>query len=52
MEVGPKATLTAYDNEEFTHPVATFKPSQRTADLDDKLGFFENIRSVRMQCAK
>ena len=52
IEVGPKATLTAYDNEEFTQPVATFKPSQRIADLDDKLGLLENIRAVRMQCGK
>lgn len=52
VALGPKTTLTAYDNDNFTQPVATFKPAQRIADLDDKLGFLENVRSVRMACSK
>ena len=52
VAIGPKTTLTAYDNDSFTQPVATFKPGQRIADLDDKLGFLENVRSARMACSK
>lgn len=50
--VGPKASLLAYDNPNYTQPVATFKPGQRVKDLDDKLGLFENVRAVRMACGK
>ena len=50
VAVGPKATLTAYDNENFTQPVASFKPGQSVTDLDDKLGLFENVRSLRLSC--
>lgn len=52
VAVGPKATLTTYDHDNFTQRVATFKSGQRVADLDEKLGFFENIRSVRIACGK
>lgn len=49
--VGPKATLTAYDNENYAQRVATFKSGQRVPDLDEKLGFFENIRSAKVTCS-
>lgn len=52
IAVGPKASLLAYDNPNYTQPVATFKPGQRVKDLDDKLGLFENIRAVRISCGK
>lgn len=50
--VGPKATLTAYDNDNYQQRTATFRSAQRVQDLDEKMGFFENIRSLRVVCAK
>ena len=50
--VGPRTTVAAYDNENFQQKVANFKPGQRVPDLDPKMGFFENIRSMRITCSK
>jgi hypothetical protein len=51
VQVGPKATVTVYDNENYTQKTATFKPDQRIADLDQTRGFFEDIRSLKIACA-
>ena len=51
IQVGPKATLTAYDNENYAQKVATYKAGQRIADLDEKRGMFEDIRSLKIACA-
>lgn len=50
LQVGPKATLTVYDNENYTQKTATYKPKQRVADLSETRGFFEDIRSLKMTC--
>jgi hypothetical protein len=50
-QTGPKATVTVYDNENYGQKVATFKPGQRIADLDERRGFFEDIRSLKIACA-
>jgi hypothetical protein len=50
IAVGPKARLTVYDNENYGQKAATFKPGQKVADLDEKMGFFENISSVKVAC--
>lgn len=50
IAVGPKARLTVYDNENYGQKAATFKPSQKVADLDEKMGTFENISSVKVAC--
>lgn len=52
VEVGPKATLTVYDNEQFRDQVAQFKPGQKVADISKPLGFFDEFASVRLTCAK
>jgi hypothetical protein len=49
--VGPKATVTAYDNHDFRQKTATFKPGQKVPDLDEKMGFFQNIRSLKVACS-
>ena len=49
--VGPKATLTVYDNVNYRDKSATLKPASRTADLDEKMGLFETIRSRKVSCA-
>ncbi|SCY04849.1 Beta/Gamma crystallin [Nitrosospira sp. Nl5] len=50
--VGPKATLTIYDNQNYQDKTATFKAGQRIPDLNEKLGPFENIRSLKIACSK
>lgn len=50
IAVGPKARLTVYDNEDYGEKAATFKPGQKVADLDEKMGTFENISSVKVAC--
>lgn len=49
--VGPKATLTVYDNINYRDKSAVLKPASRTPDLDDKMGLFETIRSLKVSCA-
>jgi len=51
IAVGPKATVTVYDNENYAQKAATFKPGQRVPKLDQKLGFFEQVHSVKIACA-
>jgi hypothetical protein len=51
IEVGPKARLTVFDNENYKEKAATFKSGQKVADLDEKMGTFEQIRSVKIACA-
>lgn len=51
LQVGPKATLTVYDNENYTQKVATYRPNQRIADLGETRGFFEDIRSLKIACS-
>lgn len=50
IAVGPKARLTVYDNENYGEKAATFKSGQKVADLDEKMGTFENISSVKVAC--
>ncbi|MGQ0752865.1 MAG: beta/gamma crystallin domain-containing protein [Betaproteobacteria bacterium] len=52
IAVGPKATVTVYDNENYKDKAATFKPGQKIADMGDKqIGPFEDIRSLKIACA-
>jgi hypothetical protein len=50
IAVGPRARLTVYDNENYAQKAATFKPGQKVADLDEKMGLFEDISSVKVAC--
>lgn len=50
--VGPNATLTVYDNQDYKDKAATFKPGQKVPDLNEKLGFFENIQSLKVACSR
>lgn len=52
VEVGPKATLAVFDNEQFRDQVALFKPGQKVPDISKKLGFFDEFASVRLSCSK
>lgn len=52
IEIGPKATLTVFDNEGFRDQVGQFKSGQKVPDITKKLGFFDEFASVRMTCSK
>jgi hypothetical protein len=50
VETGPKAQLTIYDNENFRDRAKIIEPGKKVGDLDEKLGFFEDIRSMKVSC--
>lgn len=52
LQMGPRATMTVYDNEAFRDQVALFKPNQQVADISRPLGFFDEFASIRLTCTK
>jgi hypothetical protein len=50
IEVGPRATVTVYDNEGFRDQVARFQPDQRIADISRRMGFFDEFASITIAC--
>ena len=52
VAVGPAATLTVWDNENYRDKTATFKSGQKVADLNKKGGYFEEFKSLKVTCAK
>ena len=51
--VGPNATVTTYDGENFQSRNAVLRAGQRYADLDDsKLGLFDDIESMKVDCTQ
>lgn len=51
IAVGPKATVTVYDNENYRDRAQTFKSGQKVADMGGKMGLFEDVRSLKIACA-
>lgn len=51
VEVGPRATVTGYDNKNFSDRSAIIQPGQRVAKLEDRLSLFEDVKSVRISCS-
>lgn len=51
IQAGPRATVTIYDNEEFKDRAATIKPKERIAEISKRMGTFEEVKSVRVNCA-
>jgi hypothetical protein len=50
--VGPNATVTTFDGDNFDDRNATLRAGQRYPELDDsKLGLFQDIESVRVTCS-
>lgn len=50
--VGPNATVTTFDYEQFRNRSAVLRPGQRISDLKDRnLGLFEDIHSLRVRCS-
>lgn len=50
IETGANTTLTVYDNVNYRDPVSTFKPGVRIADVSKRMGFFDDMRSLRITC--
>lgn len=50
LELGPKATMTVYDNENYRDQVAKFNAGQRVADVSRRTGMFDEFASLRIDC--
>lgn len=50
VETGANTTLTVYDNALYRDPVTTFKPGARIPDVSKRMGFFDQMRSLRITC--
>lgn len=50
LELGPKATMTVYDNENYRDQIAQFKAGQRTANVSRRVGLFDEFASLRLDC--
>jgi len=51
VAVGPKATLTLYDDTRLRDKVAVYEGAQRIADLDSRMGIFRTVRSMKVTCS-
>ncbi|MCC2636839.1 MAG: hypothetical protein K0Q68_558 [Moraxellaceae bacterium] len=51
VQVGPNATLMVWQGSDYTEDSTTFRANQRVRDLDARMGFFEDIKSVKVSCA-
>lgn len=49
--VGPKATLKAWKDDDYKGDTTTIGANQRVRDLDGKMGYFEDINSLKLNCA-
>jgi hypothetical protein len=49
--VGPNATLTVYDDPNLRDKVAVFRAGQRVPDLNEKMGVFRSLRSMKVSCS-
>lgn len=52
VAVGRSATLTVWDEANYQDRTAVFRPGQTVADLDERMGFFEEIKSLKLTCAQ
>jgi hypothetical protein len=49
--VGPKATLTVYDDPQLRERTALFTRGKRLADLNAEMGIFRSISSMKVTCS-
>jgi hypothetical protein len=50
--VGPKATVTVYENQDYRDKTATLQPGTREAQLRKNLKFTMSIDSLKISCSK
>lgn len=48
--VGPKATLMVWKGENYREESTTFRSNQRVPDLDTRMGYFDDIDSLKVSC--
>jgi uncharacterized protein YjbI with pentapeptide repeats len=51
VEVGPRASLAVFHNPQFRERTMTFERGQKIGDLDDVMGVFRTIRSLKVRCS-
>lgn len=51
IRTGPAATVTIYDNTNFRDRAAKIQSGQEIPELGEKLGFFEEVRSIQISCS-
>ena len=52
LVVGPKGVFSVFDLRNFRERTATFDGGQKVADLDNQMGVFRTIRSMKLSCTK
>ena len=50
LRVGPRGTLTTYDDVQFRDRSASFGAHRSIPDLDQEMGVFRRIRSLKVSC--
>lgn len=48
--VGPKATLMVWQGDTYSGQSTSFRPNQRVPDLDVRMGYFDDIDSLKVSC--
>jgi hypothetical protein len=51
LETGPKTSLTIYDNRNYRDQDKKIAAGTKVADLSKKMGFFDDFRSMKMNCS-
>jgi uncharacterized protein YjbI with pentapeptide repeats len=51
VQVGPNASLSVFDNAEFRERTMTFDRGRKVSDLDEVMGVFRTIRSLKVRCS-
>lgn len=52
LTVGPTATLTVWDHDNFQKKSTTFAPGDTVPDLDSRMGSTEEIKSMSLSCSR
>jgi len=50
LETGPDANFIIYNNQNFRNEDKFIDPNKRIPDLSKKMRFFDNIRSMQLNC--
>ena len=50
LETGPNANFIIYNNQNFRNEDKFIDPNKRIPDLSKKMRFFDNIRSMQLNC--
>lgn len=51
IKAGPNATVTIYDDTNYRDKAATVRPREQVQEISEKMGFFEDVESLKVTCA-